>query len=96
MRFARVALSTPEVELPPEVWTSAEVERRLAPLYARLRLPEGRLELMTGIRERRFWPSPIRPSEASAAAGRRAMAAAGLGPADIDLLVHCSVCRDRL
>lgn len=96
MRFARVALSTPEVELPPEVWTSAEVERRLAPLYARLRLPEGRLELMTGIRERRFWPAAIRPSEASAAAGRRALAAAGLGPGDVDLLVHCSVCRDRL
>ena len=96
MRFARAVLSTPEVELPPEVWTSAEVERRLAPLYGRLRLPEGRLELMTGIRERRFWPAPIRPSEASAAAGRRALAAAGAGPADVDLLVHCSVCRDRL
>ena len=96
MRFARAVLSTPEVELPPEVWTSAEVERRLAPLYARLRLPEGRLELMTGIRERRFWPAPIRPSEASAAAGRRALAAAGLGAGDIDLLIHCSVCRDRL
>ena len=96
MRFARSVLSTPEVELPPEVWTSAEVERRLAPLYGRLRLPEGRLELMTGIRERRFWPAPIRPSEASAAAGRRALAAAGLGAGDIDLLIHCSVCRDRL
>ena len=40
MRFARAVLSTPEVELPPEVWTSADVERRLAPLYGRLRLPE--------------------------------------------------------
>ena len=96
MRFARTVLSGLVAELPPEVWTSDEVERRLAPLYARLRLPEGRLELMTGIRERRFWPGPIRPSAASALAGRRAMAAASVGPADIDLLIHCSVCRDRL
>jgi len=96
MRFARTIFTTPEVELPPEVWTSADVERRLAPLYTRLRLPEGRLELMTGIRERRFWPTAIRPSEASAAAGRKAMRSAGVGPQAIDLLIHCSVCRDRL
>lgn len=96
MRFTRTALLGLVAELPPEVMTSDEVERRLGPLYQRLRLPEGRLELMTGIRERRFWPGPIRPSEASAAAGRRAMAAAGVGPSDIDLLIHCSVCRDRL
>jgi 3-oxoacyl-[acyl-carrier-protein] synthase-3 len=51
---------------------------------------------MTGIRERRFWPQAIRPSAASALAGRRAMQAAGVGPADIDLLIHSSVCRDRL
>ncbi|MFZ9202041.1 MAG: 3-oxoacyl-ACP synthase III [Opitutales bacterium] len=96
MRFARTVLSGLVAELPPEVWTSDEVERRLAPLYARLRLPEGRLELMTGIKERRFWPAAIRPSEASALAGRRALAAASVGPSDIDLLIHCSVCRDRL
>ncbi|MGA0133696.1 MAG: 3-oxoacyl-ACP synthase III, partial [Opitutales bacterium] len=96
MRFGRTVICGLTAELPPEVWTSADLESRLAPLYARLRLPEGRLELMTGIRERRFWPSAVRPSAASAAAGRRAMAAAGTGPGDIDLLIHASVCRDRL
>ena len=96
MIFKRTVLSGLVAELPPEVWTSDEVERRLAPLYGRLKLPEGRLELMTGIRERRFWPQAIRPSAASALAGRRAMQAAGVGPADIDLLIHSSVCRDRL
>ncbi len=96
MQFQRTALTGLVAELPPEVWTSEEVERRLAPLYQRLKLPEGRLELMTGIKERRFWPQPIRPSAASALAGRKAMQAAGVGPADIDLLIHSSVCRDRL
>ena len=42
MRFARTALSGLVAELPPEVVTSADIERRLAPLYRRLRLPEGR------------------------------------------------------
>ena len=96
MRFQRTVLSGLTAELPPEVWSSADLEAKLAPLYSRLRLPEGRLELMTGIRERRFWPAAIRPSAASAAAGRKAMAAAGVGPMDVDLLVHASVCRDRL
>ncbi|MFM8903999.1 MAG: 3-oxoacyl-ACP synthase III, partial [Verrucomicrobiota bacterium] len=96
MRFQRTVLSGLTAELPPEVWSSADLESRLQPLYSRLRLPEGRLELMTGIRERRFWPSAIRPSAASAAAGREAMEAAGVGPQDVDLLIHASVCRDRL
>jgi len=96
VRFQRTVLSGLTAELPPEVWSSADLESRLRPLYSRLRLPEGRLELMTGIRERRFWPSAIRPSAASAAAGRKAMEAAGVGPQDVDLLIHASVCRDRL
>jgi 3-oxoacyl-[acyl-carrier-protein] synthase III len=96
VQFHRTVLTNLVCELPPEVWTSAEVEQRLAPLYSRLKLPEGRLELMTGIKERRFWPQAIRPSQASAMAGRKAMASAGVGPKDIDLLIHASVCRDRL
>ena len=96
MQFQRTCLSGLVAELPPEVWSSDELERRLAPVYTRLKLPEGRLELMTGIRERRFWPQAMRPSEISALAGRRALVAAGVGPADIDLLIHAAVCRDRL
>jgi len=47
VQFQRTALTGLVAELPPEVWTSEEVERRLAPLYQRLKLPEGRLEFMT-------------------------------------------------
>ena len=96
MVFSRVAIASLGVEFPGEVWTSKYIEARLAPLYERLRLPAGRLELMTGIRERRFWPGPMRPSEASALAGRKALERAETGPADVDLLIHAAVCRDRL
>lgn len=96
MKWKNVVIESLTAELPPERWTSDFIEKKLEPLYKRLRLPAGRLELMTGIRERRFWKKQIRPSEASALAGKSAMKEAGLVPADIDLLLHASVCRDRL
>jgi 3-oxoacyl-[acyl-carrier-protein] synthase-3 len=96
MRFENVVVESLAYELPPEVWTSARIEEKLAPLYRRLNLPEGRLELMTGIRERRFWPEAIRPSTASALAGRRALAASRFAPAQIEVLTHAAVCRDML
>ncbi|MDR2982247.1 MAG: 3-oxoacyl-ACP synthase III [Puniceicoccales bacterium] len=96
MRFSRVAIASFAVELPDEVWTSELLESKLEPLYSRLRLPAGRLELMTGIKERRFWSRPVRPSEASAMAGKKALANARLDAGEIDLLIHAGVCRDRL
>jgi 3-oxoacyl-[acyl-carrier-protein] synthase-3 len=96
MRFENVVLESLAYELPPEVWTSAAIEEKLRPLYERLKLPAGRLELMTGIRERRFWPEATAPSAASAMAGRRALAASGIDPRQIEVLVHAAVCRDML
>jgi len=82
--------------LPEEVVTSAELEAQLEPLYTRLRLPQGRLELMSGIRERRFWPPGTRPSEMSLRSGTAALEATGFDPGEIGALVHASVCRDFL
>jgi len=95
MRFSNVAIEAMAYSLPPETWTSAQIEDQLAPLYDRLNLPHGRLELMTGIRERRFWPASFRPSEASAEAGN-ALLANGVDAGKVDLLIHSAVCRDRL
>lgn len=96
MKFSSAALAALAYALPPETWTSAALEAKLAPLYQRLRLPEGRLELMTGIRERRFWPANFAPSQASAAAGKKFLEQTKIDPREIDLLAHCAVCRDRL
>lgn len=96
MKFSRTVIAQLAVELPDEVWSSEQLEEKLAPVYTRLRLPQGRLELMTGIRERRFWSRAIRPSEASALAGRKALQLAGTRPDEIDLLIHAAVCRDRM
>ncbi|MDR1497548.1 MAG: 3-oxoacyl-ACP synthase III [Puniceicoccales bacterium] len=96
MRFRHVSIDSVAVELPDEVWSSELIETKLAPLYTRLRLHTGRLELMTGIRERRFWSRAVRPSEAAALAVRKALAQAGVGAGEIDLLIYAGVCRDRL
>jgi 3-oxoacyl-[acyl-carrier-protein] synthase-3 len=65
-------------------------------MYERLRLPEGRLELMTGIKERHYWEEDILPSQASAEAGRLLLDEGRVDASEIDLLIHCGVCRDRM
>lgn len=96
MRFDTVRIASLGHDVPSEEVTSLALEDRLAPLYERLGLHAGRLELMTGIAARRFWPSPVTPSEVATRAGRMALDRAGLDPAAIGCLVHASVCRDFL
>lgn len=96
MKFDHVCIESLAVALPEEVWTSAQIEERLRPLYERLKLPVGRLELMTGIRERRMWPEGTRPSDASAAAGRAVLARSQLKPEQVELFIHSAVSRDML
>jgi 3-oxoacyl-[acyl-carrier-protein] synthase-3 len=96
MRTAKVALAACRHVLPDEVVASLELEERLAPVYARFGLSAGRLELMTGIRERRFFSPGTRPSRVAAEAGALALEAAGVGRARLGLLIHASVSRDFL
>lgn len=96
MRYERVGIAAVTYEAPPDVFTSEALERDLAPVYQRLGLVEGRFELMTGIRERRFWSGPIRPSSIAAHAGRKALERSGVEPASVGALVFSSVCRDQI
>lgn len=96
MRYRHVCVAALTHALPPHVVTSDEIERRLAPLYERLGLPFGRLELMTGIRERRFFDRDTRPGEISAQTAMRAIEASGLDRRFFGALVHGSVCRDQM
>src|SRR2546429_7353799 len=71
MRYSTVCIESIGYELPKHVVTSAEIEARLAPLYDRLQLPYGRLEMMSGIRERRFLGDGGKPPAPAAPAGRQ-------------------------
>lgn len=96
MRYSKVCLYPPAYEAPPLIVTSDDLERQLAPLYNRLKLPEGRLELMSGIKQRRFWPAGTKPSHGAALAGRKALQTAGVDAADISCLIFTSVSRDMM
>jgi 3-oxoacyl-[acyl-carrier-protein] synthase-3 len=96
MRYQRVCVESFVTVLPPEIVTSAEIEARLAPVYNRLGLPEGRLELMSGIRERRFYPPGTLPGQISGQTVRKALDVSQLDPARCGALIHGSVCRDQM
>ena len=96
MRFQNVVMESLAYALPDEILTSDALEQQMAPLYERLKLPYGRLELMTGIKERRFWPVEFAPSSGGAEAGRTLLQKSRIPSEEIDLLIHTGVCRDRL
>ena len=96
MHFKNVVLDSMAYALPNEVWTSAMVEDALSPLYERLHLPYGRLAEMTGIQERRHWSPDTLPSTAAIDAGENLLRQNNIDRAIIDVLIHASVCRNRL
>jgi len=96
MRYKKVCVESFGYELPETVVTSQSLEERVAPIYQKLNLSYGRFEMMTGIRERRFWDDETTPSQASTKAAEKAIAKSGIDKEDIECLLHTSVCRDFL
>ena len=96
MKYQHVRFHSFGYELPPEIISSEDIEKRLTPVYEKLKLPKGRLELMSGIKERRLWPKGTRPSDAAVLAGKKAIAASGIPPNELDCLIFTSVSRDMM
>ncbi len=96
MRYQHVCLESIVHILPPHVVTSDDIEQRLSPVYERLSLPCGRLELMTGITERRFFDPGTLPGQISVQATRIAIEASQIDRRHFGALVHGSVCRDQM
>jgi 3-oxoacyl-[acyl-carrier-protein] synthase III len=96
MRYSHVCLHTFGYVLPPMIVSSEELERRMGPVYERLHLPFGRLEMMSGIKERRFWNPGTRPSQGAVLAGRQVLEQADLAPEQIECLIFTSVSRDMM
>ena len=96
INFSDVCLHTFTYALPPNIVTSDELEERLDSVYRRLKLPHGRLELMSGIRARRLWDLGTRPSEAATLAGERVLEEAEISRDDIECLIFTSVSRDMM
>lgn len=96
MKYRHVCLESVCSILPPQRVTSEEIEAQLGRVYRELHLPEGRLELMTGIRERRFYPPRTIPGEVGPRTVSLAIENSGIKAEQFGALVHGSVCRDQL
>ena len=96
MRYEHVCIEAVAHTLPPCVISSDDIEQRLAPVYQRLGLPPGRLELMTGIRERRWFDPGTLPGTISTQTARAVLEKSGLDHRYVGALIHGSVCRDQM
>jgi 3-oxoacyl-[acyl-carrier-protein] synthase-3 len=96
MQYKKVYVESFGYELPGNIVTSLSLEERLAPIYDKFNLSYGRLEMITGIRERRFWDDGVTPSQASVKAAEKAISKSGVNKEDIGCLLHTSVSRDFL
>lgn len=96
MKFQNVVIKASDVYLPEEYVTSLSLEHMLGPIYERLKLSPGRLELMTGIESRGVWPVGTLPSDLSTKAAQNLITNNNIDKNEIDLLIHASVCRNFL
>ena len=94
MPYTRVLLDSLGYELAPVVVSSAELEDRLAPVYEKLHVQLGQLEVLTGISERRWWERGYTLSRGAAAAARHALEKSSVQAQDIETLIYAGVCRE--
>lgn len=94
MQYKKVFIDAFAYELPQLVVTTRELEERLRPAYEALRIPVGQLEAMTGIKERRWWPSGFALSAGASLAAEKALQMSGLKSGDIDTVIYAGVCRE--
>jgi len=96
MLYSRVSIDAFGYELPPNVVTSGDLEKRLEPVYQTLHFQKGQLEAITGIRERRFWDPDFNMHTGATKAAQKALDVSHITADDIGLLVYGGVCRDNL
>ena len=96
MLYSNVCIESFGYELAPNVVSSADIEKRLEPLYETLHFQKGQLEALTGIHERRFWDPGFKMSQGAILAGQKAIENADISPHDIGMLIYGGVCRENL
>jgi 3-oxoacyl-[acyl-carrier-protein] synthase III len=96
MLYSKVYIDSFGYELPPNVVTSDDLERRLEPVYEALHFQRGQLEAITGIRERRFWDPGYKMHVGAVKAGQKALEASSISLQDVGMLIYGGVCRDNL
>ena len=80
----------------PIVMTSAAFDERLADTYRRVGTRSGMLEKLAGVVERRWWPDDVSFADAAAVAAAKALAEAGITPAQVGIMINTAVSREYL
>jgi 3-oxoacyl-[acyl-carrier-protein] synthase-3 len=95
VNYSKVYLDAIGYELAPNVVTSDVLEARIKPVYDKLHLPTGQLEVLTGIRERRWWDAGYALSKGALAAAKKALAHSKVKTEDVGVLIYAGVCREN-
>jgi acyl-CoA:acyl-CoA alkyltransferase len=80
----------------PIVVPSAAFDERLSTTYERVGMKPGMLAQLAGVIERRWWPTDVSFADAAAMAGAKALAEAGITPAQVGIMINTSVSREYL
>jgi 3-oxoacyl-[acyl-carrier-protein] synthase III len=96
LRYQNVAIESIGWVLPSNVVPSSELEEAFGGTLARLGMPRGQVEKLSGVKERRWWEPGTAPSVVAAMAGEQALERAGMRPDQVQALINTSVSRDYL
>lgn len=101
--YKNVALVGANFQPAPEWLTTEQMEQELSPLYEKLKLSPGRLELMTGIKRRGVFAQDALPSDLALSATLSLLEKVSsiampkpIARKEIDLLIYAGVSRDCL
>ncbi len=94
MKYSKVFLESFGYELAPNIFTTDQIEERLAPFFNAVGFEPGQLASLTGIKERRYWDEDHTLAEHAAAAGQKALEEAEISSSEIGALVFCGVGQD--
>jgi 3-oxoacyl-[acyl-carrier-protein] synthase-3 len=79
---------------PEDIWSSEMVEARVDACSTDWSIPQGIVKLATGVAERRFAPEGMYSSDLAVRAAQQALAASGIEPRDIDVVIFASASHD--
>ncbi len=91
----KIGIEAIEYIEPDQFVSSEDIENELSPIYDKLKLPYGRIEMQSGVKTRGIFPNK-KPSEIATAAAQNLFNKSHIKKGDIDLLIYAGVCRDFL